>query len=78
MDKYLKSMKCLIKNIPPPTFGIAGNRGIGFPVVDQCSVEILPPADFNCYLVKDQDITTNITTENDSNIIVACTNPEEV
>lgn len=77
MNKYLKSMKCLIKNIPPPTFGIAGNRGVGFPLVDQCSVELLPLADLNCYLVRDDDVATNVTTENNNNIMVTCTNPEE-
>lgn len=27
---------CLIKNIPPQTFKASGNRGVGFPTVDDC------------------------------------------
>lgn len=70
-------MRCLIKNIPSPTFGIAGNRGVGFPLTDYCSVLTQPIVeDANCYLVKEEDGTTDILTEIEMEIIATCTNPE--
>ena len=70
-------MRCLIKNIPPLTFGIAGNRGVGFPLTDYCSVLPQPIVeDANCYLVKEEDGFTNILTEIENEIAVTCTNPE--
>jgi hypothetical protein len=70
-------MKCLIKNIPLPTFGIAGNRGIGFPLVDYCS--IIPQMyvdDGACYLVKEEDGSSQIFTELENDLLVTCTRPE--
>ena len=70
-------MRCLIKNIPLPTFGIAGNRGVGFPLVDYCSTLIQPIVeDANCYLVKEEDGFTDILTEIQQEIVVTCTAPE--
>ena len=70
-------MRCLIKNIPPPTFGIAGNRGVGFPLTDYCSVLPQPIIeDANCYLVKEEDGFTNILTEIENENAVTCTTPE--
>ena len=75
-------MNCIIKNIPPPTFGIAGNRGIGFPLVNYCSALPQPViADESCYLVKEEDGTTFILgdlptlREDISRIEVSCTSP---
>lgn len=70
-------MRCLIKNIPPLSFGIAGNRGVGFPLIEYCSA--LPQSiieDANCYLVKEEDGITNILTEIENEIAVTCTAPE--
>ena len=70
-------MRCLIKNIPPLPFGIAGNRGVGFPLTDYCSVLPQPIIeDANCYLVKEEDGFTNILTEIENEIAVTCTAPE--
>lgn len=72
-------MRCIIKNIPPPTFGIAGNRGVGFPLTDYCSALPQPPApDLNCFLVKEESILTtselitSVNTEADNTILVVC------
>lgn len=72
-------MRCIIKNIPPPTFGIAGNRGVGFPLTDYCSTLTQPPApDLNCFLVKEESILTtselitSVNTEADNTILVVC------
>ena len=69
-------MRCLIKNIPPSTFRIAGNRGVGFPLAVFCSEPIL---DDGCYLAKEEDGITDIFTENENQIGATCTNiqPEE-
>jgi hypothetical protein len=70
-------MKCVIKNIPPLSFGIAGNRGVGFPLVDYCS--IFPPTyidDDSCYLVREEDGASLIFTESEDDILVACIRPE--
>ena len=70
-------MRCFIKNIPAPTFGIAGNRGVGFPLVSYCSTIPQPIVeDANCYLVKEEDGFTNILTEIENEINVTCTDPE--
>ena len=70
-------MRCLIKNIPPPTFGIAGNRGVGFPLTDYCSVLPQPNIeDAKCYLVKEEDCITKILNEIENENVVTCTTPE--
>lgn len=71
-------MKCLIKNIPSLPFGIAGNRGIGFPLVDYCSIvpQIIVD-DADCFLVKEDDGSTALITEDfERDILVTCTRPE--
>jgi hypothetical protein len=71
-------MKCLIKNIPSLPFGIAGNRGIGFPLVDYCS--IIPQIyidDSSCFLVKEEDGSTALVTEElEQDLLVTCVRPE--
>lgn len=68
-------MRCLIKNIPPLTFGIAGNRGIGFPLTDVHG--ILPQVLIDCFLIK-EDGYTNILTDNSDFVIVDCYHPEDM
>ena len=67
-------MRYLIKNIPPLTFGIAGNRGVGFPLTDSFSV--LPQAEINCFLVKEDSITA-ILADNSDIILVDCFHSED-
>ena len=70
-------MRCIIKNIPLTTFGLSGNRGIGFPLTDYCYVFPQPTVeDANCYLVKEEDGITSILTEIENEINVTCTNTE--
>lgn len=69
-------MRCLIKNIPPLTFGIAGNRGVGFPLTDRMSV-LLQPSQENCFLVK-EDGVTSIYLDSGININVACIDPTDI
>ena len=63
-------MRCLIKNIPPFSFRIAGNRGVGFPLADFCS-DLL--TEETCFLANEEDINSSIFTEFENDIFVTCT-----
>lgn len=73
-------MKAIIKNSPLPTFGVAGNRGVQFPVVGSCIAlqqPVIQIDDIECYLVKEEDGFTSIYMENNFLIGVDCQEPIE-
>lgn len=70
-------MRCLIKNVPPLSFSIVGNRGVGFPLLERVSLLPQPPSDVECYLAKEDGFTA-IQTDQQTNILVDCVDPTDV
>lgn len=68
----------IIKNVPPHTFGIAGNRGGSFPEAIVCAKLQQPDlglSDVECWLVKEEDGYTSIFTDRNYVIGVDCVAP---
>jgi len=62
----------IIKNVPPITFGIVGNRGALFPLVD-IGPSLTAPVDESCFLIEEQDENMSIYTQYDKQINIECT-----
>lgn len=68
----------IIKNVPPHTFGIAGNRGMSFPAAVDCAKlqqPFIQLDDVECWLVKEEDGYTCIYTDRNYVIGVDCKTP---
>ena len=61
-------MNCVIKNIPPPTFGIVGNRGMNFPTTEASPYIATPFTFLSGFMAKEEDINWAIYTQFDKQI----------
>jgi len=65
-------MNCLIKNIPPISYGLPGNRGGDFPLAEFCVGLIIKAVnlDDGCYLIEENKV--DLYTESKKLITVDC------